>query len=332
VSRKIQKNGGRKSASEIGALVDKGVRRHSDILKGQEAIKEIRDKFKQAGRLDLARKYLKLPTELRELADVLWYNKPLGRISWEKRKVRFSWEKKIPASFTKKVTFSLKAIQTRKTEPASATNFPLKQFTLIRSDGAPGEKITGKCSDRQPAVIMRGPPPTWPLKAAAIAKVASNFFERSKAAQRTRTVFSSPAAALKEMVIQLAPLLFTFEECACMFPDAALAGDYDFIERTVTRYRQPDPLEDRDVRSMGLYWYGFEALGAADVIPPLRQWSDKAQCEFVRWHNGPQDDKLKLGAYRERKTRLGLHSEKPTLVTWAEYIREGDRHCLMCKR
>jgi hypothetical protein len=294
-----------KSATEISSL---SVYLRYDIRKEEEeAIREIRDELKQEGRLDLARKYLYPLAQLKDLAGLFWRNEALAACSHQNHLFfgRF--------------------------KPALAADFPEKRFTLIRS----GEQITLERSDGKRAKIRL----LWfdeTFEEMRVAKIASNVAERLKAAQRRGAPSTPHAAAVKEVFIEIAPVFFSFEECACIFPDAALADDHNFIQRIVERYRNRrpfDPFEDRDVRTIGLYWHGFKLDGAAERIlppPPLKHWSDRAACEFVRFKEG--NDKVSLGAYKERKKRARHHSERLTLVTGARYTREGGSHCLKCWR
>jgi hypothetical protein len=289
---KARKHQVRKSPSEIAALVDEGARLDSDIREGEQARRELRYKLKQAGRLDLARKFLQAPGPLRDLADLLWYNE------------------------------AIVAFPDAHGRPLSAADFPEKRFRLIHSDV---HVLTAVRSDGQPAMIKL--PPIGRLIELSTALLRSKFAWRSKGVQRGRS-------AKELFMIEMAPSLFAFEEWACIFPDAALAGDYDFIERIVARFRDPRawPLEDKDLLSIGLYWDSFKALGSADMIPPLKHWKDRAACEFVRFITRTRDHELTLAAYQKRKSRLRLHSKKPTLVTGARYICEGDTHSLKCWR
>jgi hypothetical protein len=129
--------------------------------------------------------------------------------------------------------------------------------------------------------------------------------------------------------IEIAPLFFTFEEWACVFPDAAQALDYEFINRSVERFREHHSAPSRPispVRSIGIYWHGFEQLRLSDVIPGLKHWSDRAALQWVRFFEG--SDKLSLLGYKKWKSRMRCHSEKPKIIAWARYTREGDTHCL----
>jgi hypothetical protein len=152
-------------------------------------------------------------------------------------------------------------------------------------------------------------------------KISANFFERlRRTGCRGATVRDWEVALLKEQFIAVAPLLFEFEECACIFPDAALAGDYDFIERCVARFREQEPLKDQDACTIGLFWDSFGVLRAADVIPGLKHWSDRGAWELYRFISDAE--KVSLEAYKQRKSRSRLHSERLKLVDWARLTRQ----------
>ena len=213
----------------------------------------------------------------------------------------------------------------------SVADFP-ERFTLIRL----GKKITVESLDGQtPAsgheTTGTDPGIYVPLMRAIEIAFAKDLEERAKAAQMRGSTFTV-VDAIKESQILLAPFLFTIEEWARIFPDAARADDYDFIDRSVRSFRkqQPSRLENRDIRSIGFFWHGFQMLGIGDMIPPLKHWSDRAACEWVRFYL--REHTLKLVAYKQRKSRTRLHSEKPTLVTGARYVCEGDAHILKCWR
>src|SRR4030095_12103883 len=58
-------------------LVDEFVQRHTELRKGEQRLRELRAEAKQAGRPDLARKFLEAPIALRDLAGFLWRDEPL---------------------------------------------------------------------------------------------------------------------------------------------------------------------------------------------------------------------------------------------------------------
>jgi hypothetical protein len=148
---------------------------------------------------------------------------------------------------------------------------------------------------------------------------------------------TSPSLAIKEVVIQLAPFTRTFEEWACIFPDAAAAGDYDFIIRIVEGFRERRRLGDRDEwETIIAHWN----VGLIDGVPPLKHWTDQAACEFVRFIEGAKgslrmilshiERHRALNNYQQRKSRHSCHCEKPTLVNRAYYTREDEVRRLCC--
>ena len=177
---KACKRQGRQNPSELAAVVEL-FRLYPRIRKNEERSRELRIKLKQAGRLDLAQKFLVAPTTLRDLAGVLWRNEPI-------------------ASFHEKHGLDANEI--------APTDFP-KQFTLTRA--ACRDSLTFARPDE--------------LVAAAGAKVLSNFIQRTKG-QIDKT------SALRELAIQTA-WMWPLEEWVCIFQDAALAGDTDFIEKSL---------------------------------------------------------------------------------------------------
>jgi hypothetical protein len=131
------------------------------------------------------------------------------------------------------------------------------------------------------------------------------------------------------LAIELAPIL-PLEEWACIFPDAAAAGDTKFIRDIVASHRRgPKPLSD-EYGALCIFWHGFCGAGCEGNIPPLKFWSDKAAWQFVQFVTG--NNKLTLKNYQQHKTRCGLHSEKPVLVTFADYSNEHAIERLVCRR
>ena len=220
------------------------------------------------------------------------------------------------------VTFSNKDNRvTEDISPATAINFP-KQFKLERVEGRErsGDVRTQDFLNRFGDPILK----------MAFARWQSNFIERLRAQQKSGKMnLVDGKVVLRELAIQTAAA-YPLEEWATIFPDAALAGDYEFIKEIVARYAEgARPMLDARFTSIALYWYGFDLLEKAKKIPPLKHWSDKAACEFVGFISG---ESLTVSTYQQRKKRLGLHSEKPTLVTWAEHTHDSKTHCLVCKR
>jgi hypothetical protein len=133
------------------------------------------------------------------------------------------------------------------------------------------------------------------LKEMASAKIKSDLFERSKAAARKRSEIMSQPRMIRELAIETA-WRYPLEEWATIFPDAALAGDYDFIKRTVARCTDPHAVLDFQYSAIALSWHGFEWLALASRVPALKHWSDKPACEFVRFMSGGDDGAIDISA------------------------------------
>jgi hypothetical protein len=286
-----------KTTSEIAKLVDRGGELQAEVAQDEEVLRAIRAKLVELGRTDLAREVLAAPVALRDFAGFVWGSQAI-------------------------VTFGKKNNRaTGNMSPAASTNFP-KQFKLERLEG----RRSGGVQQTQDFLKRFGDP----LLKMALAKWQSNFIERVRAQQKAGKMnLVDRKAVLRELAIQTA-LAYPLEEWATIFPDAALAGDHEFIKEIVARHTQDArPLLDTRFTSIAFYWYGFDLLGEAKKIPPLKHWSDKAACEFVGFISG---ESLKVSTYQQRKKRLGLYSEKPTLVTWAEHTHDGKIHRLVCQR
>jgi hypothetical protein len=286
-----------KTASEIAKLVDRGGQLQAEVEQGETARRAIRAKLVEVGRADLARKLVAAPVALRDFAGFVWGSEAI-------------------------VTFGKKNNSaTGNMSPAATTNFP-KQFKLERLEG----RQSGGVQQTQDFLNRFGDP----LLKMALAKWQSNFIERVRGQQKAGKMnLVDRKAVLRELAIQTASA-YPLEEWATIFPDAALAGDHEFINEIVARHTQgARPVLDTRFSSIAFYWYGFDLLGKAEKIPPLKHWSDKAACEFVGFISG---ESLTVSTYQQRKKRLGLHSEKPTLVTWAEHTHDGKIHRLVCKR
>ncbi len=129
---------------------------------------------------------------------------------------------------------------------------------------------------------------------------------------------------MREHAIELA-WMHPLEEWACIFPEAVLAGDTDFIEKIIASHaRGPRALDNIDAM-FAANWYSMHE----NTVPPLAYWSDKAACEFICFVTG---ENLKLSAYKKRKQRLELRSRKPVLVTFAECAQRNDQRLLSCTR
>jgi len=272
---KVRKRQACQSPNEIAGLVDEGARLHSRIRKNEERLREYRTKLKQAGRLDLAQKFLVAPTELRDLAGFLWRNEAI-------------------------VTFHEKhGLDANKVAP---TDFP-KQFVLRAGTKRVVDDLTFAQLDD--------------LLAAARAKLLSNLIQRTKG-QIDLT------SAVREFAIQFA-WMWPLEEWVCIFPEAALAGDTDFIEKILALHGNGPRSLDHIDAVIAVNWNGTHE----NTVPPLKYWSDQAACEFVCFFTS---EDLKLPAYKKRKQRLGLRSKKPVLVTFAECSQRNGKLLLSCSR
>jgi hypothetical protein len=191
--------------------------------------------------------------------------------------------------------------------PISAADFE-KQFTLaIPGEGFQLRKgdvvLTQQTIDSQTAIEV----------------LANKIIAKSKG--------FPPEHIIRKISIELAPFLLRFDAWAYIFQYAALMEDFDFINRSVARYRdKPSLADDRDIYEIVTHWH----VGPADRIPPLKYWSDKAACEFIQFKSGKYST---LNAYKVRKTRIDFHREKPTLVSVAELkSEEGGTRRLACRR
>ena len=57
-------------------LIDEFLQRHMELREAEQQLRELRAETKQAGRPDLARKFLEAPIALRDLAGFLWRDEP----------------------------------------------------------------------------------------------------------------------------------------------------------------------------------------------------------------------------------------------------------------
>jgi hypothetical protein len=191
--------------------------------------------------------------------------------------------------------------------PISGADFE-KQFTLV----IPGERFQLRKGD----VVLKEQ--TIDAKT-AMEVLANKIIAKSKGFPSEHII--------KQISIQLAPFMVPIEEWAYIFQYAALMDDLDFIGRSVARYREkPTLADDRDIYEIVTHWH----LGPAQKIPPLKYWSDKAACEFIQFKSGKHST---LNAYKLRKSRIDFHSEKLTLVSFADLkYEEGGTRRLACKR
>lgn len=290
-----------KKAGELAALVDQEARLERKIREGHRRLREVRAEFKEAGQIDLARKFLRAPIVLKDLAGVLWFNQPL-------------------------VPFLESDDSDAKAKTISPADFP-ERFELERSEGKPIELHP---ADFHKEVAI-------PMLKMTLAKFKSNVAERLRG--------KSESDVIKEMLRQWAidyAWMWPLEEWACIFPNAVLAGDFEFIDKIRDSYKEKRSIFSalgRDTH-LALCWHNSVLLSTSgEKVPALKHWSDRAQCEYDRFARG--DNKLnlitdekqkKIGAYRKRKSRLGGHNEPPVLVRGARYTRDGNIHRLHCWR
>jgi hypothetical protein len=199
------------------------------------------------------------------------------------------------------------------------------EFTLRRADNPTQEYLRRRFFERQSDALRQ----MW------VAKRASDFAERERArARRKAGRVLEKKTVFRQFVIDTA-WFFPFEEWVTIFPDAALADDYDFIQKIVRQHR--DKVRTRvslfpaEYQPIAFFWHGFESVGLA-VVPPLKYWSDKAAREFVRFMNQYTEKGFEISRYKKCKSRLHLRSETPVLVSRAEYVCDGGGHTLKCWR
>ena len=290
----------------VGSIVDRAAAKQAEIVKLEELQRETRRKFIQAGRPDLNRRFLSAPAFLRQLAGFLWRNEPLvGFLTRSQALKPGTW-------------------RTEEEESISALNYP-KQFTLVR------RSCENWCEVKEDWYRGFG---RHLLQMWAVKKEA-DVTRRIKTAGKRRQNVTDERSILRQVAIELAPM-YSFEEWACIFPDAAAAGDTEFIEEIIA-FLRPVILEGRwrlpfskEYLALAIYWHGFHAVGLENKVPPLKHWSDKAAWQFVKFATG--NDKLDLSNYQIHKARFELHSEKPVLVGFADYCTDGTIERLTCRR
>jgi hypothetical protein len=167
-----------------------------------------------------------------------------------------------------------------------------------------------------------------------VVKKEADVTERIKTAGKRGQDVTDEKSILRQVAIELAPM-YSLEEWACIFSDAAAAGDTEFIEDLIASHRLI--LEGRwrlpfskEYLALAIYWHGFQAVNLENKVPPLKHWSNKAAWQFVKFAAG--NDKLELGNYQMHKARFELHSEKPVLVGFADYSSNGTMERLTCCR
>jgi hypothetical protein len=288
-----------------GPIVDRAAAKEAEIVKLEELQRETRRKFIQAGRPDLNRRFLSAPLVLRQLAGCLWRNEPLvGFLTRSQALKPGTWR--------------------TQEESISALNYP-KQFTLTR------RSCENWCEVKEDwyREFSRHLLQMWAVKKEA------DVTRRIKTAGKRRQNVTDKKSIYRQMAIELAPM-FSLEEWACIFPDAVVAGDTDFIQE-ITASLRPVICKgkwqlpfSKEYLALAIYWHGFRAVGLENKVPPLKHWSDKAACEFVKFATG--NDKLELSNYQMHKSRFELHSEKPLLVSYADYASDGTTERLTCSR
>jgi hypothetical protein len=291
MSRKSQE----KTSKITQAFVDESVRLADRIREDQRRMAEIRDRLKEAGRPDLARKFLQTPMELDDLAGFLWRSEALvvfGRNTEEQDR-----NAKPPVTeYQKRLTLEYSKRSEENPAPRSPSlhHADLERFA---------ESVTSMF----------------------LAKIMSELRARYR-----RVRMMDEKSILREALIKCAPL-YDLVEWACIFPDALAAGDCDFVTKIISSHdgNSPAGVLRGHYRTIAKYWSGegFDSLGLAGKVPALKYWSDRAASAFIGFIEGRP---LRVTNYQQCKSRLGLHSEKPTLVTGARYSCEGDTHRLKC--
>jgi hypothetical protein len=293
------------------ALIDEFVRRNMKLREAEQRLREIRAELKQGGRVDLARKFLQAPAVLRDLAGFLWRDEPFVIV--DSPAIMFAG--------------ALSPMVTARQLPSDAQSYS-ERFSLEYSE----ERTR---VDRRPPITL-----TNDLFTMHLNKLQHDVRERLIKADKAGRLNGDPVKlALREIAIECAWML-PLEEWACIFPDAAMAEDYDFILRITAAHRDgPTSTAFRGHCGwIARCWDSFEILGLERQVPALKHWSDKAACEFVGFISGEririssQAANAALAKYQKCKQRLGCHSEKPTLVTFAKYTRDGRVHRLTCNR
>ena len=194
---RLSKNRFRKENVNVAEVVDRYAELSNEIRETEKEKRVLRRQAIQSGRLDLARQFLDTPSELRDLADFLWYGVALVTVRG-----------------------------TAEIEPGPIKWKFQRKFTMQRFDG----ELRPFTKSREDALSRY----VDTLKEMASAKIKSDLSERSKAAARKGSEIMSQPRMIRELAIETA-WRYPLEEWATIFPDAALAGDYDFIKRTVER-------------------------------------------------------------------------------------------------
>ena len=267
--------------SQTSALVTKLFELKNRSLQLEKEQRALRMQAIKEGELELARQFLDTPGELKDLAQFLWYDKPIVQLDG-KPKVKAAT---IDQRFAKK--FVLERVEGR-----------TRRLTKSRAD-AIAERFDA-------------------IKPMIATKVKADLFDAARKGDQT----VSDPKMVRELAIETAPWRYPLEEWATIFPDAALAGDHDFIKRIVDGFTEASPIR-LHCWIIAFSWHGFEWRGLSKQVPPLKHWCDKAACEFVSWMSS---DPISINAYKAYKKKLGLRREQPTLVAFAECKKD----CLYC--
>lgn len=291
--------------AKIRALTDKGAHLQGKIVQCEQELRALRNEFLIRGRPDVARHFIVTPLALRDLAGALFRGET-------------------PVLFRKKIAVE---------NAPMARNF-LAKFSLEYRDGEQGLLWRGDDGEVRRATEARLDNHFWTqftelLSEALIEKLRSNFRERVKVARKKgRKDLPSLDDEMRELTVAMAQA-YPLEEWSGIFPDATLAGQVNFIKDIIAGHSHAPSETNLPGLRVALFWRGFEPIGFGDVVPPLRHWSDKSACEFDNFFSKQE---LKLSNYQARKSRFGLRSQAPTLVTYAEYKCNGKTHLLNCER
>jgi len=310
----LAKSRNRRKPASIASLKKLSVPESVDrFIENRDALREHEKKARAcskeliaAGELRIARHFLEAPADLKDLADLLFYGEPILMLTDKKTETKGA---PTAASFPKK--FKLKHSKVTK-----SFEFPSAHAEQIADTAA--AKVKSKIIER----FRKGLRET----ADVLKKFPELLSDGSmpSAGRDSYDLKFSQTKMIREQAIETA-WLYPLEEWAMIFPDAALAGDCDFIIRVVDRCKNPPKALDSINSLIAVSWHGFEQLKLADRVPPLKYWSDQAACEFVSFMMGKD---IALTTYKNRKSDLRLHSEKPTLVSEAR-IENGE---LVCRR
>ena len=257
----------------LGEL-DELIQLADSIRECEEKLGERRGEMIKTGQSGLARQFLNTPAELRELAGCLWYGRPA---------VFTEQTMMIPSRPSKsRIRCEVKSLPINGRSP--------RKFELVRSDESETRPLTKSRAD---AIASRFDA----VKPMIAAKAKSDFLDATR--KRGETI--NKPKIIRELAIKIAPWSYPLEEWATIFPDAALAKDYDFIKRIVDQFVEP-PVYDICYWAIAFSWDGFECFGLPNQVPPLKHWRDKAACEYVSWKIG---ESISIDAYRRPRKSWG---------------------------